>query len=74
MSLIHNANYFARYGFHLGEGRSARKAWEATERDLSEQTGGFRRFTNYHSFAVALSNYKRGELGKNVLLKFDKIK
>lgn len=74
MSLISNAGYFGRYGFHLGNARTARKAWELTEFDLEKETGGFRRFLNYKSFAVALSNYKRGVLGANVLLKYAKIK
>lgn len=69
MNLLHNAEYFRRYGEHLSDLQDCREAWEATERDLYRQTGGFRRFISYYSFAVALSKWRSGEKSIVIRLK-----
>lgn len=53
--------YFERYGEHLGECGDCREAWRLTERDLLHETGVYRRYMSYQSFAVALSLRKGGK-------------
>ena len=67
--LLHNAHYFARYGEHLADAENSREAWDKTERDFFRETGGFRRFMTYESFAAAFSAYKAGNLNGNISLK-----
>lgn len=67
--LLHNTHYFARYGEHLSSTEDCRAAWEAVEKDFFRETGGFRRFTTYESFASAHSNFKAGKYTRNITLK-----
>jgi hypothetical protein len=68
-NLLHNTDYFARYGQHLADAETSREAWEKTERDFFRETGGFRRFTTYESFAAAFSSFRAGNLNGNINLK-----
>lgn len=72
-NLLHNKHYFDRYGEHVSDLGDCREAWEATERDLFRQTGGFRRFISYNSFAVALSKWRSGEKCLVIRLKLAKM-
>lgn len=69
MTILSNKGYFARYGEHLTRTGNAKKAYEATERDLFRETDGFRRFFTYYSFAVSFSRFQRGILSENIILK-----
>ncbi|HMY34819.1 MAG TPA: hypothetical protein PKW36_01810 [bacterium] len=70
MNLLHNKEYFKRYGEHLERTGSPKKAWAATELELENETGGFRRFISYKSFTVKLCAYRHGEINKNISLRY----
>ena len=69
MTLLSNKGYFARYGEHLTRTRDSKKAYEATEGDLSKETDGFRRFFTYQSFKVSFGKFQKGILSENIILK-----
>ena len=65
--MLKPADYFNRYGEHLGTGMSPGKAFLSTEKEFF-RVYGVRRFKNYNAFRRSYWLYRLGKHNKMVIL------